>query len=424
MEEQANPGSPPAPERAVRRPVRERGWLRTFESLSNRQFLLLWLGMIGWMCGMNMQFVARGYLVYDMTDSASLLGVVNVGSAITTLSLALYGGALADRLERKLIIQASQLVSILTALFIGLAITTDVITWHYLLISSAVQGAASAFQMPARQAIIAQIVGPERLTNALALNGAAMSLTILVAPAIAGGLYAVAGPDSVYYLISFLGLISVTFTAFVRRTGISGTRQGAVTSEIREGLSYLRTNRLVFILVLTGVIGTILSEPFWLMVPVFIVDIYNRGPEAMGLLISVVGVGSLIGSMIVAVVGRKRRGALFLVSALLTGLGLLMIGVFPFYFAAVAIMIPLGLGESGRWSLNQALVMEGTEDRFRGRVASIFSLTWGLIPLGALPYGVMIDLVGGRMAVGVLSGMLILFILGVTVLRRDLRTLQ
>ena len=395
-----------------------------FESLANPQFLLLWLGMCAWMCAMNMQFVARGYLAYDITGSATLLGVVNVGSSITILTFSLHGGAIADRLERKLIIQVCLSLSVLASLLVGLAITTNIITWHYLLVASAVQGGVSAFQMPARQAMISQIIPREQLTNALALNGAAMSATILLAPAIAGGLYALAGPDFVYYVITALGVGSFFFTSFVRRTGVGGGGREAVGSEIMAGLNFIRTNRLVFILVLVGVIGTVLSEPFWLMVPVYIVDVYGRGPEAMGLLVSVVGAGSLCGSLIIAAIGRNKRGAMLLLTAMLSGIGLLMIGVFPYYFAAVALMIPVGLGEAGRWSLNQALVMENTDDRFRGRVMSIFSLTWGLIPLGALPFAVLIDLLGGRMAIGILAGLLMTFVLTVTVTRKDLLALQ
>ena len=395
-----------------------------FESLANPQFLLLWLGMCAWMCAMNMQFVARGYLAYDITGSPILLGVVNVGSSITILTFSLHGGAIADRLERKLIIQVCLSLSVLASLLVGLAITTNIITWHYLLVASAVQGGVSAFQMPARQAMISQIIPREQLTNALALNGAAMSATILLAPAIAGGLYALAGPDFVYYVITALGVGSFFFTSFVRRTGVGGGGGEAVGSEIMAGLNFIRTNRLVFILVLVGVIGTVLSEPFWLMVPVYIVDVYGRGPEAMGLLVSVVGAGSLCGSLIIAAIGRNKRGAMLLLTAMLSGIGLLMIGVFPYYFAAVALMIPVGLGEAGRWSLNQALVMENTDDRFRGRVMSIFSLTWGLIPLGALPFAVLIDLLGGRMAIGILAGLLMTFVLTVTVTRKDLLALQ
>jgi MFS family permease len=144
----------------------------------------------------------------------------------------------------------------------------------------------------------------------------------------------------------------------------------------------------------------------------------------MGLLVSVVGAGSLGGSLAIAAIGRKMRGIMLLVSALLSGVGLLMIGVFPNYYAAVALMIPVGLGESGRWSLNQALVMENTDDRFRGRVMSIFSLTWGLIPLGALPFAVLIDWLGGRVAIGILATLLITFILAVSAARKDVRDIQ
>ena len=188
----------------VRIPVRlPRGpRLNTFDSLSNRNFLFLWIGMLFLMAGAQMQMLAQSYLVYDLTGSASVLGIINLGIAVPMLTIPLFGGVVADRFEKKTIIQVAQLVAGSLSLVIGLAIDFEVIAWQHLLISSMVTGGLWAFMMPARQAIIPQLVGPEKITNAMALNAAGISATTMAAPApaLAGGIYALVGPWNVFYL--------------------------------------------------------------------------------------------------------------------------------------------------------------------------------------------------------------------------------
>ena len=191
-------------------------WRQTFSSLKHRDFMLLWLGMLAMMGGMQMQMLARGYLVYDLTDSATLLGVVNAASSLPMLTLALFGGAAADRVERKRLIQLGQGVAGVLAILVAVAIYTDNIEWYHLTIAALVQGTAFAFMMPARQAIIPQLVDRGELTNAMALNAAGMSVTTLLAPAVAGGMYALFGPAPVYFLIGGMGILSVVATSMIK----------------------------------------------------------------------------------------------------------------------------------------------------------------------------------------------------------------
>ena len=199
-------------------------WLNTFDSLSNRNFLFLWIGMLFLMAGTQMQMLAQSYLVYDITGSASVLGIINLGIAVPMLTIPLFGGVVADRFEKKTIIQVAQLVAGSLSLVIGLAIDFEVIAWQHLLISSMVTGGLWAFMMPARQAIIPQLVGPEKITNAMALNAAGMSATTMAAPALAGGIYALVGPWNVFYLIGALTLASVVLTTFIPKTGSAWDR--------------------------------------------------------------------------------------------------------------------------------------------------------------------------------------------------------
>jgi len=383
-------------------------WLKTFSSLGNRDFRFLWLGLLLMMGGISMQMVVRGYLTYDLTSSPLKLGVVSGGFALPMLILALFGGAVADRIERKRVIQFGQVGAGLIALFIAVSITTDTITWVHLLAASIAQGAMFAFLMPARQAIIPQLVGQENLTNAMALSAAAMSATSLFTPAIAGGVYAAFGPDVVYYLITALMVVSVTLTSFIRVKGEGLVKSNVpMLSDIKDGLSYIHHSPLVMVLLLMGLSTTLLAMPFRTgLMPIFIIDVYDRGPQALGLMVTVMGAGSLLGSMFIATVGAWRRGMLMIVGSFISAIALLLVASFPIYYAAVAIMLLMGLGDAGRRTVNQALIMEKVEDQYRGRVMGVFMMTFGLMPLGVFPAVVAVRIIGPQWTVGVLGALL------------------
>ena len=405
---------PPSGARAApRRPRSGFDWRTTFGSLENRDFLYLWLGMLVMMGGMQMQMIARGYLAYDLTSSPFLLGVVNSGFAVPLLALSLFGGAFADRLERKYIIQFGQGMAALLSIIIGVAIHLDVVAWYHLWIASIVQGSLFAFLMPARQAIIPQLVGQDRLSNAMALNAAAMSAMTLFAPALAGWAYAYLGPYNVYYIISGLAIIAFLLSGMLPKTGTgAGRRPAPVMGDILAGLVYIRHSPIVLILLLMGLATSLLAMPFRFLMPLFVVDVYRMGPEAMGLLVTIMGGGSLVGALFIASIGQSRRGMLLLVGSFMSGIALLLIAVIPVYNIAAALMILLGLGDAGRRTLNQSLIMEEVEDQYRGRVMSVFMLNFGLMPLGVLPAGTAAEYLGGQAVVGILA----LLLLGVTTL--------
>ncbi|MCH8061738.1 MAG: MFS transporter [Chloroflexi bacterium] len=384
------------------------GWRYTFSSLSNRNFFFLWLGMLAMMGGMQMQMLARGYLVYDITGSAGRLGLVAAGSAIPMLTLALFGGAIADRMDRKLIIQLGQTIGAVLALAVALMIIAGYVTWQLLFLASVIQGAMFAFMMPARQAIIPQLVGKKNLSNAMALNAAAMSAMTLTAPAVAGGLYAFAGPHNVYFVIAVLGGLSVVFTTFVKMPeNVEAVKsKRPVMSDIGEGLVYIWHSPIVRILLVMGLATTLLAMPFRFLMPVFVVDVYRLGPDSMGLLVAVMGGGSLVGSLFIATIGQWRRGLLLILGSFASAIALFLLAIFPFYFAAAAIMLLLGLGDAGRRTINQSLIMEEVEDRYRGRVMSVFMMNFGLMPLGVLPTGFLIDYLGPQFAIGILAVLL------------------
>jgi MFS family permease len=380
--------------------------------------------MLALMAGMQMQMLARGYLVFEITGSASLLGVVNAGMAIPMLSLSLFGGAFADRIDRKRIIQMGQAGSFLIAMVVGLFIVTGYITWQYLFIASIIQGTMFSFMMPARQAIIPQLVGSEKLSNAMALNAAAMSSMTLIAPGIAGVLYAYAGAHNVYFVIAALAGISFICTSQIPKTGAARKSTGPMGKEIWAGLVYIKNSHMVLVLLVMGLATTLFAMPFRMLMPVFVVDVYHVGPESMGLLTAIMGGGSLVGALFIAAIGNWRRGLLLIIGSFASGIALVLLAIFPIYTAAAVFMILLGLGDAGRRSLNQSLIMEEVEDQYRGRVMSVFMMNFGLMPLGVLPTGLLADYIGPQPAIGLLGILMLITATAVILTQKRLRELN
>ena len=371
--------------------------------------MLLWLGMICLMGGVQMQMIARGYLVYELTERPLLLGIVNGGSAIPILLLSLWGGAIADRFDRKKIIQGGQAINAAIAIAVTYLIASGIVHWSHLLVASMLQGGMWSFMMPARQAIIPEIVGQRNLTNGLALNAAGMSAMTLVSPAIAGFLYERFGAQGVYFVITALGFLAVASTSMVRYDGSSTVRSNVpMLADIKEGLRLIAGHKLVLLLLIMGLTTTLLAMPFRFLIPVFVVKLYGRSAQELGILVSIMGLGSLTGAMFIASLGKWKRGLLLIGGSFMSGIGLLLVSAFPYYAAGAVIMVLLGLGDATRRTLNQTLILEVVEDRYRGRVMSVFMMNFGLMPLGVLPASLAIEAFGSRTTVAILGwGMLV-----------------
>ncbi len=383
----------------------------TFESLEHRNYRLLWLGMVFSMGGFQMQMVVRGIYVYDLTDDRIITSVVALGFAPSLLVVSLYGGVLGDRMERRLLIQLSQLLGGALAAVVAVLMITELINWGHLLIVSVIHGAMFALQMPARQAAIPSLVPKAQMSNAFALNAMAMSIMTLVAPAIGGVLYDEVGPATVYWIVAVIMLSAVVFTSLIPRMYPPDTDiKSSVVDNIIAGFKYIGRNKIVLNLMIYSVIVALLSMPFRMLVQVYAKDIYGSDGSDVGLLLTALGVGGLIGSLSIANLRKgHRRGWILLSGAFIAGGSLALIVGVPYFAAGMIGMIGLGLGEQARWALGQSLMMENAAEEYRARVMSVLMMTFGLMPLGTAPMGFAMDALGGRFAVGIYGVVLIAF---------------
>ena len=368
------------------------------------------------MGAMQMQMMARGYFVYEMTRSPAILGIVSAATALPTLLFALPGGVIADRLDKKRIILTGQALSMLLALLIAVAITTGIINWQYLLVAALVHGTIIPLMMPARQAIIPQLVGKDQLMNAIALNSLAMSLTTLAAPAAAGWLIAAIGMDGVYYLMAGTYVGSLLFTGMLPRArGTSGeTRPHTpMLAGITDGIRYVWTERGLLHLLLLAFSVIILTMPIRFVLPIFARDVFMVGPGGLGIMMSVMGVGGLAGALVIASLGQgARRGLLLAGTAVAAGVALLGFSglslLAPLLAFGLGFLALVGLTQSGVMTLSNTLIMEYTDQEYRGRVSSIFMLSFGLMPAGVLPITIAAEYIGAPLALGIMALLLML----------------
>ncbi len=353
------------------------------------------------MGAVQMQMVARGVLAYEITGSAQITGIVSVGFAPSMFLFALFGGALVERMEKRTVIQACQFLSALNAFAIGGLFFIGSLHWSHMFISSMVQGALFAFQMPARQAIMPLLVKPQHLSNAVSLNAMAMSIMSVVSPGIAGVIYGSLGADIVYFCMTGLYIASMGFTATVPKMKPSNNSSNnkSVVRNIYIGLLYIRSNRLLRLLIVYSMLAALLSIPFRMLIQVFAKNVYNADPSQVGWLLLFAGLGGLGGSFIVASLrSGQRRGLILICSAFISALSLVIISGVPIYWVGLAAMVGLGLGEAGRWALGQSLIMEFSDQDYRARVMSVFMMTFSIISIGIYPLSVAMEVFGSRAA--------------------------
>ena len=369
-----------------------------FVSLKSRNFRMLWFSSLAAFVGMQMQMVASGWLAFELTGSFAIVGLVSIAWGIPMLLFSLLGGATADRMERRDLVFVSQLGTGVLGLATAILITTGVISIPILFVAGLLQGTIFAFNMPARQALIAELVPPRQLMNAIALNNAAMNGTRIVGPAVAGVMIGLWGVDSAYYAQTLMYLVTLGFVIQLPRSGahlIDAETRGTVLAEIGVGLRYIAGQRTLLMLMLMAFVPTMLGMPYIMLLPGFAVEELGLPPDGYGFMLTVSGIGALVGSLAVATMTEFPRKALLQMGAGLGfGAGLAALGLatisFGYAGALVAIVI-LGLFSNMYMTLNNTMIMGETRPQFYGRIMSIYMLTFSIFPFMSYPLGVLAD---------------------------------
>jgi MFS family permease len=289
-------------------------------------------------------------------------------------------------------------------------------------------GTVQAFQQPARQALINDLVGGERLLNAVSLNSAALNLSRSIGPAVCGVIIAASGVDVSYYVQAFLYAAATLWTIQIRVPKHAdhpllqrSEPQLSFLASAKEGFAYIGQHRLILALMVLGLAPILLGMPYQSLMPIFAIDVLHGGPTTQGLLVGAMGVGAVVGGLIIASLGRRQgNGKLLIAGAAGFGLSLILFARSPVVWMAACFTFLVGLSNSAYTSQDQTIIQTITEPKLRGRVLGVYLLNRGLMPIGSLLAGALATWFGGPWAVSIMGASCFLLAVGVAVSYRPL----
>jgi predicted MFS family arabinose efflux permease len=388
--------------------------IRTLDSFKSRPFRFYFFGMTGQWAAMSMLMITQSLLVYRLTGSAAILGILALATATPQILLSLVGGTMADRFQKKRLIQIGQAVAGLMALVVAVSLTTGYMSpqhpgsWWVLMVTSIMQGVFNAIAIPARQAIIPQLVGVEMVMNALALNTMGTNVFRLIAPAAAGFLIDIIDFPAVFYIMAGLYFIAIILTAFIPAAPRTISHGGSTLSDVREGLAYIWSQPTIFLILVYAILYIVLFMPYQMMLPIFADTIIKVGATGLGILQSVSGIGALAASLAMASLPNRRGGILMLGGGMIAGFGLVALAFSHSWYLSLAAMFVIGAGQAGHSTALVSALQKLTDTNYLGRVMSILMMNQGLSGLGTFFVGILAVSIGVQRAIGGFAVILIL----------------
>ena len=366
-------------------------------ALRHRNFQLFFAGQLISLIGTWMQTVAQSWLVYRMTNSALLLGIVGFASQIPVFIMAPVGGIVADRHNRQRVVVGTQTASmVLAGILAALTLSHRVQVWQIMVLAAAL-GVVNAFDIPARQAFLIDMVGREDLMNAIALNSSMFNGARIIGPAVAGILVASIGEgwcffaNAVSYIAVIAGLLLMRITHPANLAA-----QGSPVENILEGFAFARnTGPIRAILLLLGLVSFV-GMPYTVLMPVFADKILHGGARALGILMCATGVGALLGAASLAArVGLRGLGRLIAICSAGFGLSLVLFAFSKIFWLSTICLLPVGFFIMVQMASSNTLIQAMVPDQLRGRVLSVYTMMFmGMAPFGALFAGAVAHRIG------------------------------
>ncbi len=384
------------------REVTRAGRPNAFRSMRHQQFRWLYASNMCFFFAMQGQMVVRSYLAFKLTDSALALGLVNLAIAVPMLIVSPFGGVIADRVEKRRLIMTGQVLLLTNeAVVFALLLGGWLEFWHLFAAVFAL-GAVFPVMMPARQAIVVNIVGREGLQNAMALQMGGMNAARVVGPALAGFLIWIISPKGAYvvalimYAAGLLTMLRVTKSPPPpRRANVS------VFGDMAEGFRFVRDQKTLRVLMIVGLIPPMFAMPFQSLLVVFTEDVWRVETWGLGVLQAAAGLGGVAGAFLVAFYGETERKLRFMFMGLFGFAGSLLLFSFsPWFLLALPLVFITDVFASMFQTNNSAVTQLLVPDYVRGRVMSLGMMTFGLTPLGAVPVAAAAEAWGAPVAVG------------------------
>jgi predicted MFS family arabinose efflux permease len=398
---------------------------RIFKAFHYRDFRLMWIGACTSSIGTWMQIVAQGWLIYRLSHSSFLLGLDQFLAGLPIFLFTLIGGVVADRMERRKILLVSQYIQMASAAILTSLVGLGVVHVWEILCLSFVSGLAQAFGGPAYQALIPTLVEREDMPNAIALNSIQFNLAVTVGPALAGITLARLGEKWCF------GLNAVSFLAPVISLSIISARfMPEVTGEsmmdsLKQGFQFIWRHGSMVGLIILAFLMTFLSMPMRTYIPVFVKDIFHRGPETYGNLLSLMGVGSIFGSLGVASLGNiSRKGQFALAMLIFLGAGIAGFSLSKALPVSYVMLVLVGASMMAVFATMTSLVQLIITNEMRGRVMSVYNFAFrGGMPMGNLVSGWLVPAFTAPIVLGVNGFLLILVALYFLLVQRRVAAL-
>jgi MFS family permease len=361
--------------------------------------------------GQWIQQVTLGWLVYDLTGSSVLLGVLNGVRVLPFLVASPVGGVAADRMDRRKLILINEYVLMVGAFGMGGLVASGLLEVWHLFVFTFITGVAWAFVDPIRQTLVPTLVPKKELMNAVALNSAAFNLTKVLGPSLGGLLIVVFGAAGNFF-VQGIAYVAVLFSVYWMMVPPTPTeaRQSTAIANLKEGLVYVWSNRAVFALMATALVPRIFAVPYQTLMPVFQKDVLNVGPEGLGILLAAPGLGAILSGLMLATLANriKHQGLLLLGSLILDGIMLNLFSRTNSFSLAILALIGVGACQIAYMATTNTMLQMIVPDALRGRVMSIYALDRGLMPLGALMAGVSAHWIGAPATVSYMGVVVIL----------------
>lgn len=382
-----------------------------FSALYVRDFRIFWIGQIISFSGTWMQSVAQGWLVYSLTKSPFFLGLVATMASIPVLIFTLVGGVVADRFQKRNLLIVTQTLSMVPALLLGVLTELKIISVEQIMAVAFFLGTVNAFDVPARQSFLSDMVRKGHLMNAIALNSAAFNGARIIGPVIAGIAIAAVGVAACFYInaASFLAAIIALLMIKGRREevpqgGQARSRKISVSilwKDVSEGLRFVRNDRDIFRIMFLVATFSLFGIPFVTFLPVFAQDILKVGPRGLGFLAGASGVGSLIAALFIAFVGDiERKGRFMAVAGSVFCVSLAGFSFSKNFDISSLMLVFVGWGIVSFLAVANSFIQLATPDVLRGRVMSVYTLVFlGVAPLGSSLMGALAHFTGTPLAV-------------------------
>lgn len=399
---------------------------QTFDALRYRNFRLYWFGGIGQAGAIGMQFLIFGWLILELTNSSWQLGLLIFIYGMPNLAMLIFGGIVADRVDRRWLLFYSQaVVAVLIAISATLTLYQLISIWHLYGIAF-ILGIIQGINMPARMAIVRDLVDRDAIMNATSLNMAVFNTGRIIGPSLAGWIIQYVGMGHALYFNAVCYSVGCVFLLLM--TGVesrSEQRPGGVLNDMAEGVRYVAITPIAFTMVGLSFAFGFFGAAYVQVLPAFGKEVLRLNADGAGILLSAAGIGSLVGNMFIASLGNTRHKSVLLVGMIvLFGITLFIFAWTPWYSVSLLMLFMTGIGFTGFISVGTSILQLTTPPRLLGRMMSLWLIGAAMHYIGALPLGVIADYYSWPMSLAMGALAMMAFVIWLGMLNPTLRRLQ